>query len=281
MSVDPRWDSPLFTVYETADLRPHMGHDKIVRPGYPAAWERCPRCRGIGRQTRATSMPVRDRPTDRLLSEECTWCFGTGAIKHLVRELTGHRCIRCKHPFRVGSETIDWETVPVPPEEQGLIQLFDTGDGPLPERKPKRVAWSPCDPLCEHGGPTRFRYPGNPRWTVAEGEPLSPGRSWPWPERLVEGCDVQAAYRILTVHHANEHKADCRWWNLLSLCQRCHLQIQGKVQMDRVWPHEHTAWFKPYVAGFYAWRYEERNITRAEAEERMDELLAYERAVTP
>lgn len=41
-------------------------------------------------------------------------------------------------------------------------------------------------------------------------------------------------------------------------------------------------WIKPYVAGFYAWRYEGRKITREEAEREMARLLAYEqRALMP
>ena len=39
---------------------------------------------------------------------------------------------------------------------------------------------------------------------------------------------------------------------------------------------EHSTWIKPYVAGFYASKYEGRNITRDEAMKRLDELLAYE-----
>lgn len=43
------------------------------------------------------------------------------------------------------------------------------------------------------------------------------------------------------------------------------------------WFLEHSLWLKPYVAGFYAKKYEGKEITRQEAIERMDELLAYER----
>lgn len=57
---------------------------------------------------------------------------------------------------------------------------------------------------------------------------------------------------VLTVHHLDGDKSNCRWWNLAALCQRCHLHIQGRVIMDRVWMFEHSAWFKPYVAGYYA-----------------------------
>jgi 5-methylcytosine-specific restriction endonuclease McrA len=58
--------------------------------------------------------------------------------------------------------------------------------------------------------------------------------------------------RGLTVHHLDLKKANCKWWNLVALCQRCHLQIQHKVIMERPWMFEHSEWFKPYVAGYYA-----------------------------
>lgn len=63
--------------------------------------------------------------------------------------------------------------------------------------------------------------------------------------------DPKAGY-CLTVHHLTGEKDNCRWWNLAPLCQRCHLQIQGKVIMHRPWLLEHSEWFKPYVAGYYA-----------------------------
>src|SRR3972149_6628883 len=58
--------------------------------------------------------------------------------------------------------------------------------------------------------------------------------------------------RVLTVHHLDGNKANCEWWNLAALCQRCHLSIQGRVVMERAWLFEHSAWFWPYVAGYYA-----------------------------
>jgi len=63
--------------------------------------------------------------------------------------------------------------------------------------------------------------------------------------------DPPAGY-TLTVHHLDNDKSNTRWWNLAALCQRCHLQIQSKVRMERTYMFEHTAWFKPYVAGYYA-----------------------------
>ncbi|MCF6277684.1 MAG: HNH endonuclease, partial [Anaerolineales bacterium] len=58
----------------------------------------------------------------------------------------------------------------------------------------------------------------------------------------------------LTVHHLDLNPANCAWWNIPALCQRCHLQIQNKVVMRRQWMFEHSEWFKPYVAGYYAHR---------------------------
>jgi hypothetical protein len=63
--------------------------------------------------------------------------------------------------------------------------------------------------------------------------------------------NIEAGY-MLTVHHLDMDKANCAWWNIVPLCQRCHLRIQAKVKMQRVWMFEHTAWLKPYVAGYYA-----------------------------
>lgn len=63
--------------------------------------------------------------------------------------------------------------------------------------------------------------------------------------------DPKAGY-TLTVHHLDANKANCDWWNLAALCQRCHLQIQSRVILARPWILPHSAWFKPYVAGYYA-----------------------------
>lgn len=113
--------------------------------------------------------------------------------------------------------------------------------------------WSPCDERCTHDGPTRA--------VISIHGAREPGL-------------IEAQWRILTVHHLDGDKANCRWWNLAALCQRCHLTIQGRVVMARVWPWEHSEWFRPYVAGYYASVYLGEELTRAEVEERLDELLA-------
>jgi hypothetical protein len=163
------------------------------------------------------------------------------AIKHLVRGEAGDRCVRCLHPYEKGS-----------------------GE------------WSPCDYRCAHDGPFRLRCWSGGEWQEPDEYDVNwhrvYGRHAPDPSIL------EARWRILTVHHLDGVKANCRWWNLAALCQRCHLQIQGKVQMSRVWPWEHSGWFKPYVAGYYAWTYRGEDLDRQQVEERLDDLLALERA---
>jgi len=84
--------------------------------------------------------------------------------------------------------------------------------------------------------------------------------------------DVTSGH-VLTVHHLDMNKANCAWWNMVPLCQRCHLQIQGKVIMDRQWWPEHSDWFIPYVCGYYAAR-EGLELTRGQVEEWHQELLS-------
>ena len=57
---------------------------------------------------------------------------------------------------------------------------------------------------------------------------------------------------VLTVHHLDMNKSNCEWWNLVALCQRCHLRIQGKVDMRQYYMFDHSEWFRPYVAGYRA-----------------------------
>jgi hypothetical protein len=171
-------------------------------------------------------------------------------VKDAVREAAGNRCVRCGHPYA-------------------------KGDG----------EWSPCDERCAHGGPVRFRLIGTQEWGHLAADEFSGDAGGSWIRiGLAVGAHPRAAYeaearwRILTVHHLDGNKANCRWWNLVALCQRCHLQIQGKVQMARVWPWEHSDWFKFYVAGYYAWTYLGEDLTRDEVQARLDELLALESA---
>lgn len=82
-----------------------------------------------------------------------------------------------------------------------------------------------------------------------------------------------ATGHTLTVHHLDNDKSNCAWYNLTALCQKCHLRIQGKVIMHRPWYLPHSEWFKPYVAGYYA-SVHGLTTDRAYVLARMDELIA-------
>ena len=167
------------------------------------------------------------------------WHKGEPSVKDLVRELADHRCVRCQHPFVCG------ET----PGE-----------------------WSPCDAACQHGGPVRFidapGAPGLVKQTIEH----------PAGYYAEAGDGLDAHWRVLTVHHLTGEKRDLRWWNLAALCQRCHLEIQGRVRMEQIYPLEHSGWFKPYAAGYYAHVYLGEDLTREQTLDRLAELLALEAA---
>lgn len=205
------------------------------------------------------------------------WCYKHGSlpkngltgtvvgVKDLVRAEAGFRCERCAHPYTPGCGT--WEH----PEalDPRVVDLVNLGRLPSDEvitaAPARRVAraklWSPCDARCTHGEPVRWLCT-----TDHSGEHDAT-------------CQRQAAWRILTVHHLNGVKHDLRWWNLAALCQRCHLVIQNKVQMEAVFPYEHTDWFKVHAAGYYAYAYLGEDLTREQTTERLEELLALERMV--
>lgn len=84
--------------------------------------------------------------------------------------------------------------------------------------------------------------------------------------------DPQAGY-TLTVHHLDLSPANCKWWNLAALCQRCHLHIQAKVVMEQPYMFEHSDWFKPYVAGYHA-SLRGLPTSREWVEAHLDELLS-------
>lgn len=165
-----------------------------------------------------------------------------GPAKRLaVREAAWHRCIRCQHPFESG--------------------------------KHGRGEWSPCDRRCTHLGPVRIMLMlslSQDGWCEVD----TPSK--PAGEIVDTGMSVEAQWRVLTVHHLDGQKDNDAWSNTLALCQRCHLQVQTTVDPRIPWFLEHSDWFKPYAAGFYAKKYEGIDITREEAMERLDELLAYE-----
>ena len=82
---------------------------------------------------------------------------------------------------------------------------------------------------------------------------------------------------VLTVHHMDGDKSNCRWWNLLALCQRCHLRFQATVDPNQPFIFEHSDWFKIYAAGFYGFKYLGVEVTREYARENLEYLLSLER----
>jgi hypothetical protein len=161
-----------------------------------------------------------------------------------VRAEADHRCIRCGHRYKTG--------------EHGKGQ------------------WTPCDENCRHGGPIALVC-----YTTGVSHPIDfefadAGDA----ARRCRAAGVSpphAEWRILTVHHLDGDKSNCVWWNLLPLCQRCHLQVQTRVNPQTPYFLEHSDWFKPYVGGFYAKKYENTDLTREQVMARLDELLKYER----
>lgn len=106
-------------------------------------------------------------------------------------------------------------------------------------------------------------------------------RYWPIKKRRVLApCDEECEHprdgklRVLTVHHLDGDKGNCRWWNLPALCQVCHLVIQAKVKLDQSYMHPHSEWFLPYVAGFYAFAVLGEQLEREEVDRRLPELIA-------
>jgi hypothetical protein len=57
------------------------------------------------------------------------------------------------------------------------------------------------------------------------------------------------------------------------------LQIQAKVIMERPWMLEHSEWFKPYAAGYYAHLHGLPD-DRETVMQRIDELIAIGQGVT-
>lgn len=115
----------------------------------------------------------------------------------------------------------------------------------------------------------------------------SSGGSYPpdWNEiadrvkKEANGCCVRCGHPhdpssgfSLTVHHLDMNPANCEWWNLAALCQRCHLSVQARVVIERPWMFTHSDWFKPYVAGYYAYRLG-RSTDRAYVIANMEDLI--------
>jgi hypothetical protein len=202
---------------------------------------------------------------------------GTVGVKHIVRGAAEDRCERCFHPFIVG-ESGEYADAPGERRPEALTIPFlgaDSGFGEAPKPPtPRAVNWSVCSEECRHNGPVRWRLVKEGGWHY-EPEGITFDMQGIRQLRSLGVEQVQAAWRILTVHHLNERKEDLRWHNLAALCQRCHLIIQRKVVMKRAWPWDHSDWFKPYAAAHYAIKYGMNDApTREWTMENLDLILA-------
>ncbi len=122
----------------------------------------------------------------------------------------------------------EWPAIAMAVKKEAGWRCVRCGHPDPPDLKPRGLA--PCDYRCTHDS----------RWVRTHKK------------------------RVLTVHHLDGDKANCVWWNLLPLCQVCHLQIQAKVDPRVPYLWEHTEWFRIYAAGFYALWFGGRQIERPE-----------------
>ena len=163
-------------------------------------------------------------------------------ISHRVKKAAGWRCVRCGHPNE-GSG---------PHNRLGCTEHCDL------ERHPESVDF----PEVAGQIVTYFALASSPNFTAVGSPP-----TWP-----------QQHQRVLTVHHFDGNKSNDRWWNLMPLCQVCHLVIQGKVVPEQPWMFEHSEWFKPYCAGYYAFTFLSLAVPRVFLERHprwLDRLLDY------
>lgn len=56
---------------------------------------------------------------------------------------------------------------------------------------------------------------------------------------------------VLTVHHFDGDKSNNALWNIMALCQRCHLSVQARVDPRIPLMFEPADWIKPYLVGMY------------------------------
>ena len=93
----------------------------------------------------------------------------------------------------------------------------------------------------------RCGHPDEPPWKVQRRIPqwqARTGRSQVGPSPCDERCSHpdNGKQRMLTTAHLDDDKSNCADWNLAALCQVCHLQTQGKIEMRQGWMLGHSGW---------------------------------------
>jgi hypothetical protein len=68
-------------------------------------------------------------------------------------------------------------------------------------------------------------------------------------------CCVRCSQRnegsAIGVHHFDGNRENNERWNLMVLCQRCHLSVQARVDPQVTLMFDPSPWAMPYIAGFY------------------------------
>lgn len=189
-----------------------------------------------------------------------------------LRQYEPRECVYDGYPWAWGHETMseDQSQIVPPIKDQIREQAMHRCERCWHPYAKGEGEWSRCDEACKHGGELRVLQQDGEWLYCTILSPLQPEMP----------LTIEARYRILTVHHLDEDKGNCRWWNLVALCQRCHLRMQRKVVMDRPWHYEHTEWFRPYAAAFYAFKYLGEDLSREETMARLDDLLKLEHRFT-
>lgn len=166
-------------------------------------------------------------------------------IAQQVKEEAGRRCVRCGHP-----------------SESPKVRIPCDGKCDLSRHIEVMGIWALCKQI------QREYDDGFSKATMDVNDYRDENGLW-----------TNQRQRVLTVHHLDGDKNNSKPYNLLSLDQVCHLQIQAIVILERPWIFEHSEWFKPYAAAWYAYKYLDEIISLDKARERMDDLLALERLV--
>lgn len=91
------------------------------------------------------------------------------------------------------------------------------------------------------------------------------GRPLPCAESIIDPCDprrckakrIAARGGLVTahnygIHHFDGDKGNNAWWNLMALCNSCHLYVQASVIPERAFMFHHSEWAIVYVCGYYA-----------------------------
>lgn len=60
-----------------------------------------------------------------------------------------------------------------------------------------------------------------------------------------------ASGHMLGVHHFDGNREHNQRWNLMALCQRCHLSVQARVDPETPLLFQPATWAMPYIAGYY------------------------------